>query len=625
MKMKDTLTHRQLQFLMQVSNVLNSSLDIDTIMDSIMNQTISVVDAADGGSVWLYDPKEDCLIAQRARGSFYPHIFSKIRLKPGESMTGKAFAEKRCIIYRNAREVKEGLANISPRNRAYLEESVPNFPFTSVMCTPILIKGKSVGVITLDSFRSSLPFTKEDVKLVTAISHQAAVALEKANLYQEKEKTVAKLQRLNHIITQKNELLSRTVEIHNTLANLVLHGKGLHAIIKYLHQTIGQHVVLFDDIGEIIASACDFSLSNEVLNHIRQKVNHILKVKTRAVVELMIYGKSHQFILLPLGSKPPLGVLTILSEEKIGEMDITALEHACTVIALERVKEQAILDTQQRMQGEFIHNLLSGKIDETLIQKAKHLNFDPNRNYLSLLIDLNDLHLDQEEQLDGIIRHLIKLASQIFLETCPKGMVVRNQNQIVVLLSFSAKISSPSMMYQTKECVRKFQQEIRGKNWSNRISIGIGRVKPGLFYVHKSLEEAMKCLQFMRSYHFENKVLSYTDLGVQRLILQNSEEELKDFIQEVLGPLLDYEHARKGDLLQTLYVFLECNQQGKIAAETLHIHPNTLNYRIKRIEEILAIDLSDSKQLLNVHLAINVYQYIKDGLYDKGGIVEGLG
>lgn len=43
--MKETLTHRQLQSLIQVSNVINSSLDIDTIIDSIVIETISAVDA----------------------------------------------------------------------------------------------------------------------------------------------------------------------------------------------------------------------------------------------------------------------------------------------------------------------------------------------------------------------------------------------------------------------------------------------------------------------------------------------------------------------------------------------------------------------------------------------------
>lgn len=616
--MKDTLTHRQLQSLMRVSNVLNSSLDIDTIMDSIMNQTISVVDAADGGSVWLYDPEEDCLVAQRARGSFYPHIFNQIRLKPGESMTGKAFAAKKCIIYPNATEVEKGLSNISPKNLGYLEASVPNFPFTSVMCTPILLNGESVGVITLDSFRSSLTFTKEDVKLVKAISHQAAVAIEKANLYRDKEKTVAKLQRLNHMITQQNHLLSRTVEIHRTLADLVLHGEGLHSIIKYIHETIGQHVLLFDDIGEVIGTACDFPLAHGPFQQIREEVTPILKMKNRSVKEVALDGKSHQLILLPIGSKPLLGVLVILSEEKIGEVDIAALEHACTVISLERVKEQAIFETQQRLQGEFIHTLYSGTFDETLIQKAKYLNFDPTGKYIAVIINLENLRDRETNQMEGITRHLIKMTGKVFLDSRGKGMVVRDQDQIIVLLSFGTKTSSTWIMNQVKESISLFQQEIHRRDWDTEVSIGIGRVKSGLFYVHKSLQEATKCLQFIRSYKFEDRVLSYTDLGVQRLILQNSEEELMDFIQEALGPLLSYENTRKGgELLHTLFVFLENNQNAKNAAETLHIHTNTLIYRLKRIEEILSIDLADSKQFLNVHLAISVYQYIKD--HGEGG------
>jgi hypothetical protein len=40
------------------------------------------------------------------------------------------------------------------------------------------------------------------------------------------------------------------------------------------------------------------------------------------------------------------------------------------------------------------------------------------------------------------------------------------------------------MMYQTKEAIGKLQREISLKHWGGDISIGIGRVKPGLFYVH---------------------------------------------------------------------------------------------------------------------------------------------
>ena len=137
-------------------------------------------------------------------------------------------------------------------------------------------------------------------------------------------------------------------------------------------------------------------------------------------------------------------------------------------------------------------------------------------------------------------------------------------------------------------------------------------MKPGLNFVHESFKEATKCIKFLKNYHFDHHVLYYTDLGVQRFILRNSEEELIDFIQEVLGPLIQYEQSRKGELLNTLMAYLDQNQHIKKTADLLHVHTNTLNYRLKRIEEILLTDLTDSQQLFNIHLASNIYQYIKD-------------
>ena len=66
--MQDTLTHRQLKSLIHVSNVINSSLDIDTIFDSILNEAISAVDAAGGGSIWVFDKNQNLLIAKSAQG-----------------------------------------------------------------------------------------------------------------------------------------------------------------------------------------------------------------------------------------------------------------------------------------------------------------------------------------------------------------------------------------------------------------------------------------------------------------------------------------------------------------------------------------------------------------------------
>lgn len=132
--MEETLTHRQLQSLIHISNVLNTSFDIKRMIESIMCETISVVDTAEGGSFWLYNKNQDILEAKTAQGVFYPKIFQQIKLKPGESMTGKTFLPRKSVNYPNEEEIKKALSSLSDQNYKLLTMSIPNnFIFSSVI------------------------------------------------------------------------------------------------------------------------------------------------------------------------------------------------------------------------------------------------------------------------------------------------------------------------------------------------------------------------------------------------------------------------------------------------------------------------------------------------------------
>jgi DNA-binding PucR family transcriptional regulator len=582
--------------------MINSKLDIDTIFDSIMNVTISVVEAAGGGSIWIFDKDQNRLIAKSAQGLFYPHIFRQIKLVSGESMTGLSFAEKKCLMFQNEAEIKQALSTLTPYNRDLLERSISsNFHFTSVICSPILQKGKCIGVITLDSFEHSLQFKQEDIHLLEAIGHQAAIALEKSSLYFEKETMVQKL--------------SQSIEIHRNLANLVVNGEGIQSIMNFIHETMGENMFLFDEIGELRAFACHSSFSDELTEYIKQYAKQIiLKLEnSHTVSDITLNDVSYQLVLLSLGSKlKSLGGLMILSKQKMSDVDIAALEHACTVISLELVKEQAVLETQQRLRGEFVTKLFSGQMDEALIHQAKNLHFEPNWNYVAIIINFENKV--NEQRVIGVpdIRNLLHMANRTLNGRNYQGIAVTVDNQIAVLLSLNSKVSSSNIIAEIKELAKNLYHQIENKYREIEVSIGLGRMKQGLTFVHESFVEATKCIQFLKNYLFDHRVLSYTDLGVQRFILQNSKEELIDFIQEVLGSLIEYEQSRKGELLSTLIVYLDQNQNIKKTADALHIHTNTLSYRLKRIEEILLTDLNDSQQLFNIHLAINIYQYTKD-------------
>ncbi|GAB7191495.1 PucR family transcriptional regulator ligand-binding domain-containing protein [Kineococcus sp. NUM-3379] len=78
------------------------------------------------------------------------------------------------------------------------------------------------------------------------------------------------------------------------------------------------------------------------------------------------------------------------------------------------------------------------------------------------------------------------------------------------------------------------------------------------------------------------------------------------FAADVLGPLLDPGSPAQVELLTTLRVFVECSGSWARAAERLHVHPNTVRYRIGRVGELLGRDLRTLDDLVDVHVALRV-------------------
>ncbi|ARK20508.1 helix-turn-helix domain-containing protein [Sporosarcina ureae] len=601
--MQDTLTHRQLKSLVHVSTVINSSLEIETIFDLIIGEAISAVDAAGGGSIWVFDQQKQRLMAKSAHGLFYPQIFKSIELSNGESMTGMTFQAEKGLVFKNEEEIKQALDTLTPGNRTLLDESIPgNFHFTSIISSPILLKGTCIGVITLDSFDKSLNFKKEDMQLLEAIAQQAAIALEKSNIYYEEKKTV--------------QQLSRSIETQRNIANLVVNGEGIQSIIDYIYETIGEHIFLFDEIGELTASACRTPVTEEMKSEAQRfaKQNEQSPGSPYSVSEITLGRENYQFIALSLQSKmKTLGTLIIVSKDPIGQAEINALEHICTVIMLELVKVQTVSETQQRLQSEFMIKILSGQaMDETLRKQAKNLQFDLNRNYIAVSVNVENKDKLQHGAIsENVINNLLQMTNKYFLGKNSQDAALIDHNKLGALFSYPAKLQATNQVGDIKRLALHLQQEIEKTYSELDITIGIGRMKSNLAAAHESFNEAEKCITFMKSYHFEERALSYTDLGIQRFILQNSEEELLDFVHEVIGSLIQYEQTRKGDLLQTLLTYFRQNQNIKRTAVALHVHTNTLNYRLKRIEEILSADLTDGQQLFNIQLAGNIYRYIK--------------
>ena len=146
------------------------------------------------------------------------------------------------------------------------------------------------------------------------------------------------------------------------------------------------------------------------------------------------------------------------------------------------------------------------------------------------------------------------------------------------------------------------------KLWTNKdapvLTGGIGSFYQGLEYVARSFEEANKSLVYI-SNHETPDIISYENIGINRLFINQQAEDIKQFIEEVFTPLQSPK-AKSSDLDLTLRTFIDANRSISETAKRLHIHQNTLYHRIRKIEEILQVDLNDSNDWLKLLLVFHL-------------------
>ena len=95
------------------------------------------------------------------------------------------------------------------------------------------------------------------------------------------------------------------------------------------------------------------------------------------------------------------------------------------------------------------------------------------------------------------------------------------------------------------------------------------------------------------------------DLGVYRLLLAlQQDQELRAFHDEMLGTLVAYDRQKHAELVATLESYVAAGNSPSETAARLHLHRNTVLYRLRRIRALLGRDPDDPEERLGLQLAL---------------------
>jgi purine catabolism regulator len=157
---------------------------------------------------------------------------------------------------------------------------------------------------------------------------------------------------------------------------------------------------------------------------------------------------------------------------------------------------------------------------------------------------------------------------------------------------------------------------IRTQYPANELALGVGRPVDTLADWRVSYQEALAAQRIALQWCVYQP-LYFADLGVYRLLsLLLDTAELRSFYGETLGDLADDSNGNE-EFVTTLETFFEEHGNLSQTANRLHVHRNTLLYRMERIGQIGGFDLDNPETRLAVHLALKIRRLLMNAKGQK--------
>ncbi len=161
----------QLEGLIQVSRAVNSTLDLDEVLNRAMDVIVQVT-RAERGFLMLTDPATGELVFQVAR-NMDRDVIARPNFQVSRSVIERVAKDRQPIITTDAQR--------DPRFAAV--DSVISLNLHSILCHPLVVKERIIGIVYVDNRMQIGQFKPEDVKPLRAFADQAAIAIDNAQLF----------------------------------------------------------------------------------------------------------------------------------------------------------------------------------------------------------------------------------------------------------------------------------------------------------------------------------------------------------------------------------------------------------------------------------------------------------
>ncbi|HEX9674561.1 MAG TPA: GAF domain-containing protein, partial [Anaerolineales bacterium] len=256
---------RNLQALAEINQVINSSLDLNTVLNEVID-TIIRLTGAERAFLMLRNERGELEI-KTARNWERESVGSG-DVEISRTIIDRVLAQGEAILTTNATE--------DPRFGG--QQSVVAYNLRSILCVPLKVKGQLTGVIYSDNKAKAALFSPRERELLTSFAHQAAVAIENARLFASVQATLAEVTDLKNLMEDVFASIASGVITSDIQDKITLCNRAAERILA-----IPSSQLIGSSLADLLPKLAD-DLPDKVLQ-VKQRDLRVIDLEVRPVLD----------------------------------------------------------------------------------------------------------------------------------------------------------------------------------------------------------------------------------------------------------------------------------------------------------------------------------------------------
>ncbi|MGB9813428.1 MAG: PucR family transcriptional regulator [Thermovenabulum sp.] len=447
------------------------------------------------------------------------------------------------------------------------------------------------------------------------------------------------IKKIYEALLNKEELaLKKSLEINSLMNQILISNGGVHEIIDRLSTIINNCVVFADEFFRPIAAVFRGKFKSNVegmlselccyaKEYFKKNSNVRLQKEVREIARITIKNGFDVIVHVIKINEYIDNYLLIIQNQNLTESENElykiALSSAITALKIERLKNLAVLEAEERLKFDFFDDIISGTYssDELMKKRAKTIGLNLLDKNFVVIFDIDQFEQYYKENIEKGETHIQKVKMDLKKSIEEAIEKIRNRvilflpksDEYILIIGFNNIEYAKEAMYKNVliDLFSKVTKNFTVKNPGITLSIGISSALESINELKRAYDEAAFAREIGNKLFGYGKIFFYDDLGIYKII--SIPNKLEDILRDRwFYKLYDYDKNKNGNLIETLEIFLDNKCSIKETAKKLYTHPNTVKYRIKKVKELIGEDiLQDEQKRLYYHILIKAIKMLQ--------------